>query len=56
MSRTNPVVVNEGVIKKGGLNPPPTTYRPPAPSPLKPPAPREQPASNQGTQRQSPGR
>lgn len=33
---TKPVVINEGVIKKGGLNPPPTNYRPPAPSSLKP--------------------
>lgn len=56
MSRTNPVIIKEGVIKKGGLNPPPTTYRPPPPSPLKPPASREQPASNQGSQRQTPDR
>jgi hypothetical protein len=34
-----PVVINEGIIKKGGLNPPaPPTYRPPAPTPLKPPS------------------
>jgi hypothetical protein len=25
----------EGILKKGGLNPPPTNYRPPPPPPLK---------------------
>jgi hypothetical protein len=55
---TRPVVINEGAIKKGGLNPPPTQYRPPAPSPLKP-ANQPAPSQNSGDgsrQPQAPGR
>jgi hypothetical protein len=32
MSRDGkPVIFTEGTLKKGGLNPPPTNYRPPPP-------------------------
>jgi hypothetical protein len=30
------IPLREGVVKKGGLNPPPTDYRPPPPQPLRP--------------------
>ena len=36
--RATRVVLNEGMKKKGGLNPPPSDYRPPPPSALKPTA------------------
>ena len=45
-----PVTFVEGTLKKGGLNPPPTSYRPPPPQsftrltntpPAKPPTPKE---------------
>jgi hypothetical protein len=35
MAGTN-IPLNEGFPKKGGLNPPPTDYRPPPPQPLRP--------------------
>jgi hypothetical protein len=53
---TKPVVINEGVIKKGGLNPPPTNYRPPAPSPLKPPSQSSAPRPATGHSGQPPRR
>jgi hypothetical protein len=34
-----PVVFTEGTLKKGGLNPPPTNYRPPPPQSFTRPAP-----------------
>jgi hypothetical protein len=40
--------LREGLVKKGGLNPPPTDYRPPPPQSLRPAAPRPpEPADNE---------
>jgi hypothetical protein len=53
-----PVTFHEGTLKKGGLNPPPTSYRPPPPQSFTPrppsstapaaPAPRQPPSRPNG--------